>query len=152
MKFLFLFFPKIIKLNISLIYKAIIIFFSVSLPMLNIYKFCKKEIFDLTTWRTSRTTAMWSSNQKDWAKKFHQTQNYRKGRYTQAHFWEICKKVQNEVTKTEKRSFWLIYPKTFKKFTFLGPVTSILNFLQFSQKCKREYRPFRSVCLLWNFL
>ena len=29
--------------------------------------------------------------------------------------------------------FGLIYLKTFQKFTFLGPVTSILTYLQFSQ-------------------
>ena len=52
--------------------------------------------------------------------------------------WQIFekngKKVKNEVTGTEKRRFWLIYLKTFQKFTFLGPVTSILTFLQFFQK------------------
>ena len=46
-------------------------------------------------------------------------------------FLKKCKKVKNEVTRTEKHCFWLIYPKTFNKFTFLGPVTSILTFLQF---------------------
>ena len=40
----------------------------------------------------------------------------------------------------EKCSFWLIYLKTSKKFTFLGPVTSI-NFLQFSQKCAKYIDP-----------
>ena len=35
----------------SLIYKAIIVIFSVNLSIVNIYKFCK--IFDPTTWRTS---------------------------------------------------------------------------------------------------
>ena len=34
--FFFFFFPKFKKLNISLIYKAIIVIFSVSLPMENI--------------------------------------------------------------------------------------------------------------------
>ena len=41
---LIFFFSKFKKINISLIYKAIIVIFSVSLPMVNIYKFCKKEI------------------------------------------------------------------------------------------------------------
>ena len=34
----------------------------------------------------------------------------------------------------EKRRFWLIYLKSFKQFTFLGPVTSILTFLQFTMR------------------
>ena len=33
-------------------------------------------------------------------------------------FWSKMQKVKNEVTGTEKRRFWLIYLKTFKKFTF----------------------------------
>ena len=45
-------------------------------------------------------------------------------------FEKIAKKVKNEVTGTEKRRIWLIYLKTFYTFTFLGPVTSILIFLQ----------------------
>ena len=65
-----------------------------------------------------------------------------------AHFLKNCKKVKNEVTGTEKRRFRLICLKTFHKSTFLGPVTSILTFLQFSQKCARLYRPFRSFCFL----
>ena len=50
-------------------------------------------------------------------------------------FEKIAKKVKIEVTGTKKRSFWLFYTKTFHKTTFLGPVASILTFLQFSQKC-----------------
>ena len=39
------FFSSIVeKLNISLIYEAIIVIFSVSLPMVNLNKFCKREI------------------------------------------------------------------------------------------------------------
>ena len=38
------FFRKVGKLNISVIYKSIIIFFLVNLPLVFIYKFCKKEI------------------------------------------------------------------------------------------------------------
>ena len=34
---------------------------------------------------------------------------------------------------------------------FLGPLTSILTFLQLSQKYARLYRPFRSFCFLWIF-
>ena len=41
--FFFFSFPKFKKLNISLIYKAIIVIL-VSLPMVNIYNFCKREI------------------------------------------------------------------------------------------------------------
>ena len=37
-------FPMLKKLNISLIYKAIVVIFSVDLTMINLYKFCKKEI------------------------------------------------------------------------------------------------------------
>ena len=83
--------------------------------------------------------------------KFHKKQNDRKGRYTMANFWKNRKKVKNEVTGTEKRRIWLIYLKTFHTFTFLGPVTSILIFLQFSQICARLDRPFQSFCLLWKF-
>ena len=60
-----------------------------------------------------------------------------------ANFFKNCKKDKNEVTGTEKRRYWLIYLKTFQKFTFLGPVTSILTFSQSSQKCARLYRPFQ---------
>ena len=50
-----------IYINISVIYKAI---FSVNVPMLFIYKFCKKFFFDPTTRRTLRTTPRWSSTKK----------------------------------------------------------------------------------------
>ena len=52
-----------------------------------------------------------------------------------AYFCKNCKKVKNEVTGTKKPRFWLIYLEKVHKSTFLGPVTSILPFLQFSQKC-----------------
>ena len=42
--FFFFFYPKVEKLNISANYKAIILIYSVNLPMIFIYKFCKKEI------------------------------------------------------------------------------------------------------------
>ena len=42
--FVFLF-PKLNKLNISAIYEAIIIIFSVNLPLVFIYEFCKEEIW-----------------------------------------------------------------------------------------------------------
>ena len=41
----------------------------------------------------------------------------------------------------EKSRFWLIYLKTFKKFSFLGRVSSILTFLKFSQKCAEYIDP-----------
>ena len=151
--FLFSFFPKFKKLNISLIYWAIIVIFSVSLPMVNLNKFFLKRNFDTTTWRTSRTTSRWRST-----KKVRATQNFIKDKMTGrvdilANFWNNCKKVKNEVTGTEKRRFRLIYLKTFHKSTYLGPVTFvILTFLQFSQKCVRLYGPFPSFRLLWKFL
>ena len=37
----------------------------------------------------------------------------------------------------EKRRFWLIYQKTFKKFTFLGPVTLILTFFVVFSKMRQ---------------
>ena len=42
--FFFFLFPKLKKLNISLIYEAIIVILSVSLLMVNLNKFCKREI------------------------------------------------------------------------------------------------------------
>ena len=48
-------------------------------------------------------------------------------------FDKIAKKVKNEVTGTEKRRFWLHYLKTLKKFTFWGPVISILTLAVFSE-------------------
>ena len=46
-------------------------------------------------------------------------------------FWKNAKKLKNEVTGTEIRRFWLIYLKTFDKFTFFSPVSSILPFFGF---------------------
>ena len=99
--------------------------------MVNLYKFCKREILIQSTWRTSRTTSMWRSTQKVRA-----TQNFIKDKMTGRVnklwriFLKIAKKLKNKVKGTEKRRFWLIYLKTFHKSTFLGPVTSILTFLQ----------------------
>ena len=40
--------------------------------------------------------------------------------HTLAHFLEKCKKVHNEVTRTEKHSFWLIYLNySFKLFNII---------------------------------
>ena len=69
--------------------------------------------------------------------KFHYRQNDRKGRYTLAHFGEKLQKKWSH--RIGKHRFWL--------------VTLWLNFfLQFSQKCAKAYRPFRSFSLLWIFL
>ena len=62
------------------LYEAIIIIFSVSLPLLNIYKFCKEEIFDLTTPGEPREQQLGEvRTKKVELKKFHKTQNYWKG-------------------------------------------------------------------------
>ena len=74
------------NLNISFIYKAIIL------------------IFDPTNWRTSRTTSRFYPKRSSYTK-FHKKQKDQKGRYTLAHFWGNWKKVWNEVTGTEKRRF-----------------------------------------------
>ena len=108
--------------------------------MVNLNKFCKREIL-IQPPGEPREQPLGDVRPKSSSyTKFHKRQNDRKGRN-----W---KKVKNEVTGTEKRRIWLIYLKTFHNFTFLGPVTSILIFLQFSQKCARLYRPFRSFRLL----
>ena len=133
--FFFFLFPKFKKLNISLIYEAIIVIFSVSLPMVNLNKFCKREILIQPPGEPREQHLGDALPKSSSYTKFHKRQNDRKGRYTMAHFWKNCKKVKNEVTGTEKRRFRLIYLKTFHKSTFLGCVTSIFTFLQFSQKC-----------------
>ena len=85
------------------------------------------------------------------------TQNFIKYEITgrvnyRVHFWENCKKVKNKVTGSKKVVFGKFIWKRSRICAFLGPVTSILTLLQFSQKCARLYRPPRSFCLLWNFL
>ena len=119
--------------------------------MVNLNKFCKREIL-IQPPGEPREQHLGDVRPKSSSyTKFHKRQNDRKGRYTIANFWKNWKKVKNEVTGTENRRIWLIYLKTFHNFTFLGPVTSILIFLQFSQKCARLYRPFRSFRLYENF-
>ena len=68
----------------------------------------------------------------------------RNGQYTLAHFW---KKWKNEVTGPENVVFGFN-----RNCAFFGPVTSILTFLKFSQKCARLYRPFWSFCIKLIFL
>jgi hypothetical protein len=110
----------------------------------------KKRNFDPTTWRT---TSMWCSTQKVRA-----TQNFIKDKMNGRVdiLWriyeKIAKKLKMKSQEQKKRRFWLIYLKNVHKSTFLGPVTSILTFLQFSQKCVRLYGPFSSLRLLWKFL
>ena len=57
--------------------------------------------------------------------------------------WRIfdknAKKLKMKSLERKTSFFLLIYLKTFKKFTFWGPVTSILTFLKFSQKFARVY-------------
>ena len=110
--------------------------------MVNLNKFCKREIL-IQPPGEPREQHLGDVRPKSSSyTKSHKRQNDRKGRYTMANFWKNCKKVKNEVTGTEKRRFRLIYLKTFHKSTYLGPVTSILTFLQFSQKSVRLYGPF----------
>ena len=65
--------------------------------------------------------------------------------------WHIFEKIAKKLkmnSQEQKNDFRLIYLKTFHKSTYLGPVTSILTFLQFSQKCVRLYGLFPSFRLL----
>ena len=57
----------------------------------------------------------------------------------------------SNITGTEKRRFRLIYLKTFHKSTFLGPVTSILTFLQFSQNAPDYIDPSGHFVFYENF-
>ena len=54
------------------------------------------------------------------------------------HFLKNSKKVKNEVKGTEKHRFWNL-SENFPQIHFLVPVTSILTFFQFSQKCAGLY-------------
>ena len=127
---------------------GIIVIFSVNLPMVSIYKFCKKRNFDPTTWRTLRTTSKWRSTQKIRA-----TEHFIKDEITRRVdiLWRISKKIAKKLKMKSQERKNLIYLKTFQKFTFLGPITSLLTFLQFSQNCTWLYQ-FWSFRLLWNFL
>ena len=42
-------------------------------------------------------------------KNFHKRQNDRKGRYSQGHFWENCKKVKIEVTGPKIVDLWKVF-------------------------------------------
>ena len=57
-------------------------------------------------------------------------------------FEKIAKKLK--MKSQEQKNVVFGYLKNVHKSTFLGPVSSILTFLQFSQKCAGLYRPFRS--------
>ena len=95
------------------------------------------------------TSSRWSLTKKVWA-----TQKLAKitGRVNilLRIFEKIAKKLKMKLLNG-KTSFLLNYSKTFKNCAFLDPVTSIWNFLQFSQKCARVYRPFLSTCYWSNF-
>ena len=115
------FFSKVPKFNVSLIYKAIIVIFSVSLPMVNIQYI---QVLQKKNWSNhlenleNNIKVTFDPKSLSYTK-FHKKKNDRKGQYTLAHFREKCEKVRNEDTGTEKRSFWLIYLKTFKKMTWV---------------------------------
>ena len=110
--------------------------------MVNIYKFCKKD-FLIQPPGEPREQHLGDV----WNKKLEQHKIVKDRTTGRVNIrWRIFEKikiVKNEVAGMEKRRFWFIYLKSFKKFTFLGPVTSILIYLQFSQTCFRLYRPFR---------
>ena len=72
--------------NISLIYNVIIAIFSVSLPMVNITKFCKKEILTQPPGKPREQHLGGVDSRSLSHTKFHKKKNDRKGRYTQAHF------------------------------------------------------------------
>jgi hypothetical protein len=103
----------------------------VSLPIVNLYKFCKREILIQPPGEPRE------QHLGDVRQKVRASQNFIKDKMTgrvnilKRIFEKIAKKVKIEVTGTKKRSFWLFYLKTFHKTTFLGPVTSILTFCSF---------------------
>ena len=94
--------------------------------MVNIYNFCKQEIL-IQPPGGPREQHLDVRPQKFELG----TQNFIKDEMTGRvdilgrNFFKKRKNFKNEVTGTKKRRFWLIYLKTFEKFTFLGPVTSI---------------------------
>ena len=83
--------------------------------------------------------------------------------------WLLCYKLFHKIKMTGMVNIlWRIFEKSGKTLKiksqdrkrsflvnltehFLGPVTPILTFFKFSQKCAGLYRPFRSFCLSWNF-
>ena len=88
------------------------------------------EIFNFSIIEEKKT----SSNRSLSYKKFHKRRNDRKGRYSDAHFCENCKKVKIEVTGPKKVDLWKVFRKINQKLRFSVTVTSFLTFLQFSQK------------------
>ena len=80
-------YPKLKKLNISLIYRAIIVIFSVSRPMVNTCKFCKKEIL-IQPPGEPREQHLGDVRPKSSSyTKFHKRQNYRKGQTSRTCFF-----------------------------------------------------------------
>ena len=103
-------FPKLKKLNISAIKKAIILFFAVNLPMVYIYKSCKR-----ITWRTSGTSPRWSLT-----KKIRVTQNFIKDKMTRRVniLWRIFEKIAKNLkmkSQERKTSFLVNLSENFPK-------------------------------------
>ena len=96
---------------------------SVNLPMVIIYKCCKKIIFIQPQESLENIILAKFDQKSSHYKKFHKRQNGRKGRFThildikKAHFWGNCKKVKNEITGTEKRRFCFNTLNTFKNWS-----------------------------------
>ena len=111
----FVFSPKLKKLNISLISKAIIII-SVSLPMVNTYKFCK------TKFLIQSPGEPWEQHLGDVAlKKFELHKISLKTKWPEGSIYSgaFLRKIHKKLTGTEKPRFWLIYLKIFKNLLFL---------------------------------
>ena len=88
-----------------------------NLPMVNIYKFCKKEILIQPPGEPRKQHLSDVRPKKFELHKIKRRQNYWKGRYTLAHFWENYKKVK--MKSEERKTLFLVYfLKMFNKFTF----------------------------------
>ena len=118
------------------IYKVIILFFSVNLPLVIIYIFFLffKFFFNPTTWRTSRISSVWRST-----KKVQATQNFIKDKITKRVdiLWRIFER--------DKKAQFLSFLSPLPKNMFFSSCDFIFNFF-----C--TYQPFQSFCLLWNFV
>ena len=93
--------------------------------------------FNPTTRKTSRTSSRWSLSKKVWATQKVMKDNRPKGSINSGSF---LRKVQKKSSyRTGNTSFLVNFFKNVIKFCFLGPVTSILTLLQFSQKCAEYF-------------
>ena len=101
-----------------------------NLPMVNIYKFHKKEM--LIQPPGEPQVSRWHSDKKKFESctKLHKRRNDWKGQYTKK--WQKSLKWSHRNGKT---SFLVNLSENFPQIYFLGPVTSILTFLQISKKC-----------------